>query len=272
MAAESSHGLVVSGAGLTTTAVKTIGSITLPTRAQPWKISEFTGQVVRSIAEAAEMVGGFMSLDAPNGDITPDPAPSRFPLYCNGSFLGGTAPQTTCPIQRFAMDLDAAGKAAINLQYAQDIALNASPIVNIGIHFGPAAVVPRPFKFCERVRTTVTNAVETQVGTIALSAKATRITGIMGSLFQDGVLVDGQELTGFFTLKSDDVDLRPSDWLFNQVFGAGDSTLIAGGEVMPAMPHMVDIPVPESADIDVFVTLTQLVTNGANVNISIMYE
>lgn len=272
MAADITHGLAVSAAGTAAIGEVTIGSIELPTRSTPWALHHFMGQVVRQTASAAEMVGGHMVLDSVSGDLDPDPAPSRFPLFDSGSFLGATAPGAVVPLQRYEMGLKAAGKANINLNYNQSIAVTAAPIVNIGIAFGPSIPVQRPFMFCDRVRTTIAANVNTQVGTITISEKATRITALMGILRQDDVIVTAEELTGLLNFRSDDVDLVPSVWLFNEVFNAGLGTTINGGMATSPMPHIVDIPLAGGSRIDCFATLTTAVTNAADVEIFIFYE
>jgi len=272
MAAEATHGLIASAAGTAAIGDTTIATVVLPARGQAWKLHNLNAQVVRQTATAAESVGGNFGMNSRSGDITPDPAPSRFPVFEQGAFLGATADVTTCPIHKYMMDLDAAGKASIELRYNQGVAVTAAPLVNIGIHFGPNIPVPKPFKFCDRVRTTVTANTNTQVGTITLSEKATRITGIMGVLKQDGVLVTQEELTGIFSLDSDDIDLSPSFWLFNEVYGAGMGATLHGGDATMPQPHIVDIPIIGGARIDCFVDLITAVTNGADVEIFIMYE
>lgn len=272
MAAESTHGQVVSATGQTGAGNKTIGSIELPSRGQPWTIDQIDAQVVRATATAAESIGGHFSLDSVSGDITPDPAPSRWPVFESGSFLGAVSDVTVCPRFAYDVDLKASGKANLDLVFSLAIASTVAPVVNIGIKYGPNIVQPPRPKFCDRVRATQTSADNTQVGTISLSEKATRIVGIIGVLSQDGVLVAGEELSGIFSLRSDDVDLVPSFWLFNEVFGAGLSTTINGGQHTHPTPHWVDIPVPGGARIDCFVDLVTAVTNGADVEIFIMYE
>jgi len=272
MAAECTHGLIASASGTTTIGEALIGAVELPTRGQAWKLHNLNGQVCRAAATAAEFSGGYMGIDSVSGDISPDPAPSRYPLMGSGSFLGASDPVETIPIQKYELDLDAAGKANLNLVYNAGIALTAAPIVNIGVHFGPNIPQARPFKFSDRVRGTATVNTNTQIGTIQLSEKANKITGIIGFCKQDGVLVTAEELTGFFSLRSDDVDLAPSFWLFNEIFGAGLGTVIGGGRPTAPQVHVVDIPVPGGARIDCFVDTVTAVTNAADFEIFLMYE
>ncbi len=272
MAAELTHGLVVSAAGNATVVEALIGSIELPTRGNPWALHDLNAQVVRQTATAAEMVGGRFGIDSASGDMDPDPAPSNFPVFESASFLGATEPVSTCPLFNYRMNLKAAGKANLNLNYTQAIAATAAPLVNIGVNFGPNIPQMQPFKFCDRVRAAQAAAANTQIGTIQLSEKATKITGIMGVLKQDGVLTTAEELTGIFSLRSDDVDLVPSFWLFNEVHGAGLGALIGSGYSTAPKPHIVDIPVPGGARIDCFVDLLTALTNPADVEIFLFYE
>ncbi len=272
MAGELTHGIVASAAAVATTVQTTIGTVILPARSNPWKLHDLNAQVVRQTATAAEAVIGRFGIDASSGDLSPDPAPSNFPVQEQGSFLGATTPVTTCPLHNYPIDLNAAGKATMALNFTLSVATTVAPMVNIGVNFGPNIPERRRFKFCDRVRSTQTAATEAQIGTITLSEKASRITGIMGILKQDGVLVTVEELTGVFRLDSDDVELSPSLWLFNEVYGAGLSTVIHGGDATEPKPHIVDIPVPGGARIDCFVTLLTTVTNATDVEVFIFYE
>lgn len=272
MAANCTHAQIVVGGGLSTTAEQPLGTVELPVRTNGWKIHNLFGQVVRQTATAAEFIGGHFRIFSPSGDVAPDPAPSRWPCYERGSFLGASAPVSNIPMFNYPVDLDAAGKANITFNAVNDIACTVAPIWTCGLAYGPDIVQPFRYKFVDRMRSTQSAIARTQVGTINLSEKATRITGIMGVLKQDGVLVTAEELMGFFDLSSDDVDMIPSQWCFNEVHGAGLGTVIGGGNPFPPMPHAVDIPVVGGARIDGFITLQAAVTNPANVAIYVFYE
>lgn len=272
MAAEGTHGQVVQAAGATTVAETLIGLIELPKRVEDWRLHNVMGQVSQAVADVALCTGGVIRMVSPSGDITPDPGPSNWPVYAQGSHLGATVGANSCALHNYEIDLLAAGKCNINLNSVNAIAQTTAPRYVAGIAYGPNVPEKRRAKFCDRVRTTVTAAARTAVGTIALSEKATRIVGIFGSLKQSGVLTTAEELTGFFDLSSDDVALAPSQWMFNEVQSAGLGALIQGAPALAPMPHIVDIPVIGGADIDVFVTLGVAVTNGANVDVFILYE
>lgn len=273
MAADSSHSLV-RVAGTVATVVETqIGAdIQVPVRSGGWMINDITGQVVRATATAAESIGGTMRIFAPSGDLTPDPAPAHRPVYESGSFLGAVADVSSCPLWRYPTQINASGLATIELFSTNAIASTVAPIWGVGIHFAPNIVVPERPLFGEFIRATQSAIARTLIGEITLSEKAVKIVEIMGILSQDGVLTAGEELTGFFDLASDDIELAPSQWLFNTVFGAGLGATIASGQHATRMPHLVDIPVVGGARIDCSVTLTTAVTNPADVLIYIGYR
>jgi len=273
MAASSSHGIVRVAATVATVVETQIGAIVeLPTRSDGWMLNDVTGYMARVTATAAESSGGSLRLNAPSGDLTPDPAPSRFPIYADGSFLGATAPVGNCPLHRYPIEIGAAGKADLEFFATNAIADTAAPVYGMGIHFAPEIIVPkRPF-WSNFVRAAQATAVRTQVGTITLSEKASEIVRIIGFLSQNGVLTTAEECVGFFDLSSEDVELVPSQWLFNDVQGAGVGATIGGHIHFRPDPHEVSIPVPGGARIDCFVTLTTAVTNAADVMICVQYR
>lgn len=273
MAGQFSHGIIQSAATVATVVETQVGTTQeLPTNPAGWMIQDFMAQVVRATATAAESIGGFFRLASPSGDLTPAPEPSNFPCFTTGSFLGSVADVPVTPLNRYPLDLVGAGKADINFLATNGIASAVAPIWSIGIHFAPGLIVAKRPQHCRVARATQDTTARTQVGTITLSEVATEIVGIMGVLSQDGVLVTAEELVGFFDLESEDIDIVPSQWLFNEAFGAGLSTTIASGQHAAPMPHWVSIPVPSGARIDCFVTLTTAVTNPADVEIFIFYR
>lgn len=272
MAAEGTHGNVVQALGATTVAETLIGLIEIPKRTEDWVLHNVMGQVVQRTADVALCTGGVIRMESPSGDITPDPGPSRWPVYSQGSHLGATVGANSCPLHKYDINLLAAGKANINLNSINAIAQTTAPGWIGGISYGPSIPEIVPARFCDRVRGTPQAAARTAIGTISLSEKATRIVGIFGSLKQTGVLVAGEELAGFFDLSSDDVDLVPSQWMFNEVSGAGLGIVIQGAPAIAPNIHHVNIPVIGGADIDVFVTLLTAVSNVCNADIFILYE
>lgn len=265
------HAMTATGSGQTGAGEKTIGSIVLPAGG-PWKIFGLWGQVVAATATAAEAVAGFIGLKSTAGDLDPNPAPVKFPVPPLGSFLGATQPVQVCPLNIWPINYDAPGKSAIDLIYTQSIAMTVAPIVAMGIIFGKTIPNARAFQFMDSVRTTVTTATQSTVGTITLAEKATRITWIGATIVQGGVITTAEELIGTFSLDSDDIKMPPADFPCAAAFGAGLGALIGNSNhIMPAMIP-VNIPVAGGARIDCNIDLITAVTNGADVEIWIAYE
>lgn len=269
--ATNTHGMIVSGAAGTTAADHLIGTITLPAGG-PWTIHHVHGQVVSATATAAESIGGYVFFDVASGDIAPNPAPSQFPAFETGSSLGATIDRGESPLNLFSVDWEAYGKAVINCYYHQNIACTVAPQVVMGMIFGKNIPSVQPLTFCQQVRTTVAAAADTAIGTATISEKAKRIVGICGILQQDGVLVAGEELTGFFRLTSDDIKLPPLQLPFNKVFGAGLGGTIHGGNQGSINFIPVDIPVVGGSRLNTFIDLNTAVTNAADVQIFIAYQ
>jgi len=271
MADENTHGLIVASAGQTAAGELALGTLTLPADG-PWIIHDVFGQIVSATATAAEATGGYMRFDAASGDITPNPAPSKWPVICNGSTLGATIDQGSCVLQRFPVAWEAPGRATISCIFNNTVAATVAPQIVMGILFGKKIPEPARFLFCDTVRTTTNSAADTSVGTITLSEKAKRITGICGVLLNDGVLTTAEELIGFFRLSSDDIDLVPAQFPFPMAFSAGLGGLINAGTYVPTGMIPVDIPVVGGARINCFVDLNTAITTAAEVQVFIAYE
>jgi len=265
------HAMLVAGPGQAAVGDAQIGQITLPAGG-PWLIHDVFGQIVQSTATAGQLVGGHFRFDVASGDITPNPAPSRYPAREGSSTLGATIDRSQSTLNLFPVAWEAFGKAVINIIGHNNIAVTGIPEWVIGILFGKTRPERRPMVFCDRVRAAVAAAADTLVGTITLSEKATRITSVCGVLNQAGVLVTAEELIGFFRLSSDDVKLPPMQLPFNSVYGAGLGALIQGGfePLFNFIP--VDIPVIGGSRINVNVDLNTAVTNAADVDVYIAYE
>ena len=267
------HSMIVSGAASTTAGDTTIGTIELPARdSGDWLIHKIFAQAVRPTATAAESVGGNIRMAPAQGELSPNPAPSRFPVFESGSFLGATAPVTACPLHIYDVDYLATGQARIDMIYDNAIAATVAAQVVCGIIFGDERPFPVPMQFCDRVRTTFTSAADSAIGTITLSQNAQQIVGIAGIIQQDGVLTTAEELIGFFRISSDDIKLVPAQYPFNTVFGAGIGALIDGGNQGKIDFIPVNIPVAKGARLDCFVDLNTAVTNGADVEIFVAYR
>jgi len=265
------HSMLVAGAGLAAQGDALIGTITLPAGG-PWLVHDVYGQVAAVTATAAEVVGGHYRFEVASGDLTPNPAPSRFPCREASSALGATIDRGVSQLNLFPVAWEAAGKAVINIYGYNNVANTGIPQWIIGLLFGKTRPEKRPMLFCDTVRAAVAAAADTAVGTITLAEKATRITGICGILNQSGVLVTAEELLGFFRLSSDDVKLPPMQLPFNCAYGAGLGALITGASERTIQFIPIDIPVVGGARIAVNVDLNTAVTNAADVAIYLAYE
>jgi hypothetical protein len=265
------HSSIVVSAGAAAAGDVAVGTITLPAGG-PWLIHDIFCQVVGATATAAESIGGHFRFDPASGDLTPDPSPSRFPVFENGSTLGATIDRGCCPLNLFQTEWSGAGKAVINCIYHQAIAPTVAPQIVMGMLYGKSRPAIKPLIFSDVVRIGQIAAADTAIGTITVAEKATRIIGVCGILSQDDVLVTAEELTGFFRLASDDVKLPPMQLPFNNVFGAGLGALINSVPQGPINYIPVDIPVEGGARINAFVDLNTAVTNAADVEIFMAYE
>lgn len=267
------HSMILTGGASAAAGDTNLGTIELPQRDSGlWLIHKVFAQVVHATATAAESVGGDLRLSPAQGEVTPNPAPSRFPVFNAGSSLGATIDVSMCPLQMYDVEYAASGQARIDLIFNNAIAATVAAQVVAGIMFGDERPGKMPFSFVDRVRTTVTAAADSAIGTITLSQNATEIVGLLGILQQDGVLVTAEELIGFFRLASDDVKLVPAQYPFNAAFSAGLGALIQGGDQPKCEFIPTKIPVPKGARIDCFCDLNTAVTNGADVEIFIAYR
>jgi hypothetical protein len=265
------HGMVAVGAGAVTAIETVVGSIVLPAGG-PWNIFGLWGQIARATQTPAEAMCAHVRLQASQGDIDPNPAPTRFPIPAFGSSLGAALGVDVCPLNIWPIRYVAPGKASIDLILSQDVASTVAPQAALGILFGKTIPERRPFVFMDRVRTTIAGAADTSVGTITLAEKATRITWIGAVLAQTGVITTAEELIGFFRLDSDDVKMAPAQFPISAAFGAGLGTTITNNTpIIPAMIP-VNIPVEGGARINCFLDLNTLVTNAANIAVYIAYE
>lgn len=271
MATENTHSMCVASAGGTAAGETTIGTITLPAGG-PWIIHNVFGLLSRATATANEVNAGNIRIETASGDVTPQPAPARFPLSETSSFLGATADVPVCPLHNFPVRWEAAGKAVLNLIYNQSGTMTVAPQLVLGLMFGKSVPEPRPIIYSDLVRAAVTAAAKTTVGTITLAEKATRITGIYFNAMQDNVLTTAEELIGFGILESDDIDLTPFQIPLMHSYGAGLGALIMGNGVSHTKYIPLDIPVTGGARIQASIDLNTALTNAAEVSCFIAYE
>jgi hypothetical protein len=269
----STHAFTNQGPGGTVALAETTigGDITLPAGG-PWLIHHIFGQVARASSIADQGAGGILHIQALSGDLTPDPAPGKYPLP--GSCLAESAnfAISAVPLFMYPVNWQAAGKSIIRLSYIQQLAITTPSEVIAGIIIGDKRPEVRPLTFGDFVQTSWASAAETSVGTITLAEKAKRIVGIFADLNKGDAATAGEEIMAFIRLDSADVKLPPSQYPCARAFNSSDGTPV-GQSSLPMMNIIpVDIPVVGGARIDVYVTSSISVTGNADVIVHLFYE
>lgn len=262
---------MVSGTGGTAAGETTIGTVTLPANG-PWNIWGIWSLIAAVTPTAGEAIGGYIRMDSLDGDVQPNPAPTRFPTGLGGSWLGATQPVMIDRLKVWPIQLEAPGKARISLIYNQATTVTVATKVLAGLMYGKTRPIPVVFTYIDRVRAQVTAAAETLVGTVTLAEKARRITHVGCVMAQDGVLTTVEDLIASFRLGSNDINMPPSQWPPSAVFSGGLGAVIGQSEVVAPAMIPVDIPVPGGARVDCYIDLLDAVTNAAEVEIYIAYE
>jgi hypothetical protein len=265
------HGQALASAGQTAAGEVTLGTITLPAGG-PWNIFALWAHCVAATLTPAEVTGGHIRLTGPSGDITPNPAPCKVPTGYGSSELGATAGVQCSPLTLHEIDLVAAGKSSIEIFGVNDVAVTVAPQWCAGILYGLEITESKIPHWYDQVNTGVSTLASTAVGTITLSEGATEIVSITAILGQGGVLTTAEELLGYFTLSSDDLQLPPLQIPVSAAFSAGLGATIPN--LMYAQPVHVptSIPVKGGARIDVACKLNTAITNTTRAKLIIGYR
>jgi len=238
----------------------------------PWRIFKLWGQVVKASTVPAEGTGGQLIIDALSGDLTPDPAPGKYPLPGNPGSSSANSGNAAVPLHIFDVEWEASGKAILSLSYLNQLAITTGSEVACGIIFGDSIPEKRPLIFCDGVYSSFAAATEQSIGTVTLAEKATRIVGIFADLNKGDALTTAQEIIGTIRLASDDVKMPPSQYPFMRAFDAGDGT-VEGETACPKMDFIpVDIPIEGGARINIYATTSISVTGNADVQVFLAYE
>ncbi|KKM99115.1 hypothetical protein LCGC14_1151110 [marine sediment metagenome] len=266
-------GLARTGTGGTTAlAVTAIGSgLTLPAGG-PWNIHHLWGQVAKVSTIPDEGTGGVLLVNSVSGDVTPDPAPGRYPLIGSPASESANAAISAVPLNLWPVDWQGAGKATLTLSYIQQLAITTGSIVACGIIFGTAPPEVRPLKFVDRVQSSFASAAEQTIGSITLAEKATRIVGILADLNKGDVPTAGEAIMATIRLDSADVKFPPAQYPCNRAFNASDGTAVGQSAVAQSQFIPVDIDVQGGAIVDVFATTTVSVTGNADITVYLAYE
>lgn len=269
----STHALAVTGTGGTSALAQTqIGSdITLPAGG-PWTIFGLWGQVAKVSTIPDQGTGGALIIRSLSGDITPDPAPGTYPMIGTPVSESANVAISAVPLNIYKMNLSAAGKSVIRLDYLNQLAITTGSIVAGGIIFGDSIPENKPLLFCDGVRASFASAAETSIGTITLAEKATKIVGIFCDLNKGDAATAGEAIMATVRLDSADVMLPPAQYPCNRAFNASDGTAVGQSSVAQSQFIAVDIPVVGGARINVFATTTVSVTGNADVQVYLAYE
>ncbi|MCK5481446.1 MAG: hypothetical protein KAJ06_09870 [Gammaproteobacteria bacterium] len=267
------HAIITSGTGGTAALAKTqIGSnLTLPAGG-PWIISGLFGQVVKSTAVPSEGTGGQLIIDAASGDITPDPSPGKWPMLGAAASSSANSGPAAMGLNIWPINVTAQGKAVISLFYVNQLAITTGSPVQAGIIFGDSVPAAVSSPFCDSVAGAFASASEQSIGTITLSERSKRITGILAELNKGDAWTTAEYVIGFIRLASDSMKMQPAQFPCAYCYNAGDGT-IEGETAMPLAAFIpVDIPVERGALIDVFAKTPNAVTGNVEVRVSLMYE
>lgn len=238
----------------------------------PWLIHHVWAQVVKATTIPDQGTGGILHIQALSGDLTPDPAPGKYPLIGSCVSESANAALSAVGLNLWPVDWQAAGKASLKLSYIQQLAITTASEVACGIIFGDARPEVRPLKFCDVVQTAWASAAETSVGTITLAEKATRIVGILADLNKGEASTTAEEVMATIRLDSADIKLPPAQYPCNRAFNASDGTAV-GQSAQPLSNFIpVDIPVVGGARIDVLATSSISVTGNAEISVYLAYE
>ncbi len=267
------YGLITTGTGGTAAAAKTqIGSnLTIPAGG-PYVIHTIHGVDAKVTTVPNEGIGGQLIVDSYSGDITPDPAPGKYPLPgtpANVSVNDGLASK---PVAMWDVNWQAAGKAVIQLYYLNILAITTGSAVVAGIIFGNEIPVKKPLVFCDGVYASFAATAETAIGSITLAEKATRIVGILANLNHGDAVTIAQATAGYIRLTSNDVDLNPGMFPCDRAFDAADGTPVGACSIPKSEFIPVDIEVPGGATINILGTTTQSVTGNADFSVFLAYE
>jgi len=269
----STHALATTGASSTSAATKVkIGSTLTMPAGGPWIIFGLWGQVVKSTTIPDQGTGGILHVNALTGDLTPDPAPGKYPLVGSPISESADAALSAVPLNIWDVNWNAAGKSQIDLAYTQQLAVTTASPVAAGIIFGDSIPVKTPLIFCDNVNSAFASASEQTIGTITLAEKATRIVGIFADVNKGEASTTAEAVLATIRLDSADMKLPPAQYPCQRAFNASDGTAAGQSAVAQSQFIPVDIPVIGGARIDVFATTTISVTGNAEVSVYLAYE
>lgn len=269
----STHGLAVLGVG--PTAANTplqVGATLLMPAGGPWIIHSIWSQIIHDVPTAAEGISGSLLFRSVAGDIQPDPAPGIYPLVGPGGTVGAHMETVDVPLNLFRTNWTAAGKAQIRFDINLDVAVTVAPQVAAGVIFGDAEPESRPLTFVDQIDVAFAGGAEGAIGNITISEKATRIVGILGILSKVTAVTASEGMIGTFRLASNDIQMPPAAFPFNNAISGGLGTIVGQMGPKPISFIPVDIPVIGGSVISCFVTTQTAITANVNARVYLAYE
>ena len=269
----SSHSIVRQGPGGTSdNAVKQIGTdITMPAGG-PHNIYAIGTCSVLHTPTPNQSLQGILKITSLSGDITPDPAPGKFPCIGLGNASSANLGAALVPLNIFPVNFQAAGKSLLKLEYINSGTNSFPPEILAAIFFGDKPPEQSPLNFIDQVDKAFTTAAEVSLGSITISEKAKRLTGILAIGLHAGPITASQEVMGSVRLDSNDVQLQPAQYPFSLCSSAGLGTP-AGQPSTPHLPFIpLDIPLPGGSIINIYATTSIAVTGSARVQVFLAYE
>lgn len=238
----------------------------------PWLIHHVWGQVVRATNVPDEGATGVLHVQTLSGDLTPDPAPGKYPIMGACVAESSASAIAAVPLNLWPVAWEAAGKSSLKLSFINQLAITTASEVACGILFGDSRPEVLPLTFCDYVQASFASAAEQSVGSITLAEKATRIVGIFADLNKGDAATAAEEIMAIVRLDSNDIKLPPAQYPCARAFNSSDGTAVGQSAVPQAQFIPVDIPVIGGAIINVFATTSISVTANADIIVYLAYE
>lgn len=245
--------------------------ITLPAGG-PFIISQVFVNAIMQIPREDEGISGRLRLTSLQGDLEPNPAPALYPLTGINAIAGATIPVIESSTMFYPVNWTAAGKSTLRLEGALDEDNTGNVSLATGIIFGDEIPAKVPMLFTDRLSANKPGSGESPIGSITLSQRATKITGVLGIFSKATALTAQQANIGFFTLTSASNKIQPADFPMTNAHSG-----MLGSAAGAAAPNRydyipVDIPIENGAIIDIAVTTFLASTAGVEVAVYLAYE
>ena len=269
----STHGIGRMGPGsqILNDEVQIGSNITLPAGG-PWLIYNMWSQSILTNSNGYRSVNGYIHLDSISGDITPDPAPGKFPLIPHFMTTSAWGYTDFDVINIFKTRLLAPGKSVIALSHISKVTIPDAPAISVGILFDKQVPIKRYSPWTDYVAADLSSNVETYIGTITMSEAAKRLTSIYCEVFPVDSITADDYVLATFRLDSDDIEITPAifpSFAAWALFTGGNQSYAQARHIEPI--HL-NIPVLGGARINVFATLANATTSNVLAACHLTYE